>query len=219
MIIYKVTNKINGMVYIGQTIFSLKKRKENHIWLSETEGKSLGYFHRAIKKYGTKNFEWEVLCQCASIDDLNKLEMYYIALYNTFENGYNLTMGGGGSAGHKHDKITKKKLSVLKLGIMHSKAHNKKISKSRTGQRLTEETKAKIASKLSGKGNPFYGYCYSEEYKKARSGKNSPSSHAIIIEGTSFESIGIASRSLNINSGVIWKRLKKHYIGYQYVNK
>lgn len=47
MIIYKITNKINSKSYIGQTIFTLKRRINEHINISNRND---GYvIHKAIK--------------------------------------------------------------------------------------------------------------------------------------------------------------------------
>ena len=100
--IYKYTNKINGKVYIGQTN-NLQKRFNGH--KSEAfNPKSKGYnlpFHCAIRKYGIKNFIYEVLEEIEdgeSQDFINDREIFFIAFYHslTTENGYNLTMGGDG---------------------------------------------------------------------------------------------------------------------------
>ena len=54
-IIYKVTNKINGKIYIGQTIRTLKQRKECHIGES-TRNRKNTVFYRAIRKHKKNNF-------------------------------------------------------------------------------------------------------------------------------------------------------------------
>ena len=53
------------------------------------------YFHNALKKYGVENFIVETLEEC-EVSKLDSREIYYIAKYNTFEKGYNLTIGEGG---------------------------------------------------------------------------------------------------------------------------
>lgn len=89
-IIYKITNKVNGKSYIGQTRYTLEFRWRQHIHKKDNT-----YFHNAIRKYGVENFEKEILEEC-DYTDLNKREIYYIAKYDSFKNGYNLTIGGDG---------------------------------------------------------------------------------------------------------------------------
>lgn len=87
--IYRITNKVNGKSYIGQTRNTVEFRWRQHI-----NAKDNKYFHKAIKKYGVENFKIETL-ECCNVEDLDSKEIYYIAKYNTFgENGYNLTKGG-----------------------------------------------------------------------------------------------------------------------------
>jgi predicted GIY-YIG superfamily endonuclease len=50
MVIYKVTNRVNGKLYIGQTIGSLEKRKSAHISSALTIRNNI-YFYNAIRKY------------------------------------------------------------------------------------------------------------------------------------------------------------------------
>ena len=90
-IIYKITNKVNGKSYIGQTRYTIEFR-----WKQHQHKKDNTYFHNAIKKYGIENFSIEILEEC-NIEDLNSREIYYIAKYDTFNNGYNLTIGGDGN--------------------------------------------------------------------------------------------------------------------------
>lgn len=90
-IIYKITNKVNGKSYIGQTRYTLEFRWRQHIHKKDNT-----YFHNAIRKYGPENFTLEVLEEC-STSNLNEREIFYIAKYNTFKEGYNLTTGGDGN--------------------------------------------------------------------------------------------------------------------------
>ena len=90
--IYKVTNKINGKVYIGQSV-DIGKR-----WRQHMAAKDDIYFHKAIQKYGVENFEWEVIERCKK-KDLDEREIYWIEYYDSFNKGYNCTKGGDGNSG------------------------------------------------------------------------------------------------------------------------
>ena len=89
--IYKITNKVNGKSYIGQTRNTVEFR-----WRQHYKAKDNKYFHRAIQKYGKENFEVTTLEKC-DVEKLNDREIYYINKYNTFGDGYNLTKGGQNS--------------------------------------------------------------------------------------------------------------------------
>lgn len=93
MYIYKWTHKDSGRVYIGQTIQDPNRRRLEHI--SQSYGSPYSYhFHNALKKYGLDRFDWEVIDQANSIDDLNKLEEKYIEIYDSINNGFNIRNGG-----------------------------------------------------------------------------------------------------------------------------
>lgn len=92
--IYKVTNKLNGKIYIGQTIQSIKDRWYRHCGksgISDAEMKM--HIKRAILKYGKENFNIEILEECEQ-DKLNEREKYYISYFDSYKNGYNSTEGG-----------------------------------------------------------------------------------------------------------------------------
>ena len=90
-IIYKITNNINNKVYIGQTRYTLEFR-----WRQHWNKKDNTYFHNALHKYGKDAFTIEILEEC-DYKDLNSKEIFYIAKYDSFNNGYNLTLGGDGN--------------------------------------------------------------------------------------------------------------------------
>lgn len=92
-IIYRVKNKINGKIYIGQTKFDLKKRRREHE--AAARGNSQLVFHKAIRKYGPKNFRWSILCRVRNEWELDKKELQYINEYNSYHFGYNMIMGRG----------------------------------------------------------------------------------------------------------------------------
>ena len=76
MIIYKYTNKLNGKIYIGQTVRTLEERLKEHIRKNKT------IIDKALNKYGVDNFEIEILHKCNDVNELNEKEIYYINLYN-----------------------------------------------------------------------------------------------------------------------------------------
>ncbi len=90
MIIYKITNLINGKIYIGQTQKTLEERMQGH-----KHGKIL--IDDEIKKYGIENFSYEVVEKCQTIDELNEREKFWIEKLNCkYPNGYNVDDGGSG---------------------------------------------------------------------------------------------------------------------------
>jgi group I intron endonuclease len=86
-IVYKATCIINNKVYIGQTIKTLNERKKGHMYASHK--KSHYKFHRALRKYKSENFKWEIIDTANNYEDLNKKEEYYIKYYNSVDSGYN----------------------------------------------------------------------------------------------------------------------------------
>jgi len=100
-IVYKATSP-SGKAYIGITITTLKERIRTHL-RSVNKG-SKNPFHEAIRKYKLKNIKWEIIDRTKTWDELCKLETRYIKLYDSYNNGYNLTLGGEGTFGLKYDE-------------------------------------------------------------------------------------------------------------------
>lgn len=104
--IYKITNKVNGKSYIGQTRYTVEFR-----WRQHQHKKDNTHFHDAIAKYGADSFTVETLEEC-EIADMDSREIFYIAKFDTYNNGYNSSTGGDGMRGHsriltddKYDEI------------------------------------------------------------------------------------------------------------------
>ena len=82
--IYKITNKINGLSYIGQSVH-IERRFIEHCLPSKTS--KISY---AIQEYGKNNFDFSVLEECSQ-EQLNDREVYWIQYFNTIvPYGYNV---------------------------------------------------------------------------------------------------------------------------------
>ena len=100
MIIYKITNRINGKVYIGQTQTSLAARWRGH--RSQVNKKhSCFKLHKAIAECGAENFTVEQIDIATTKEEANEKEIYWIGFYNATENGYNTSRGGKNSGRDK----------------------------------------------------------------------------------------------------------------------
>ena len=93
--IYKITNRVNNKVYIGQTHFTVEHRFKQHIKNYNIEHRKQ-ILYKAFEKYGLDNFYVETLEE-VDCSKLNEREMYWIAYYDSFKNGYNATLGGNGN--------------------------------------------------------------------------------------------------------------------------
>lgn len=147
-IIYKVTNLINGKLYIGLTTKNLEKRRKEHV--KQVNNDSQLAFHRAIRKYGLDNFIWEVIDNAENKDELCNKEIYWISYYKTYtqlknSNGYNMTVGGEGGTGRVFSEETKQIMSELKKGLFDGE------NNPMYGKHHTKETANKISKSLKGK--------------------------------------------------------------------
>lgn len=93
--IYKITNDINGKMYVGKTDFSVEKRFKEHCGDSKRPREENKPLYRAMNKYGINHFHAEVVEEVPN-DILGEREAYWINKLDTYHNGYNATLGGEG---------------------------------------------------------------------------------------------------------------------------
>lgn len=153
-IIYKITNKVNGKVYIGQTIRSFDKRYKGDLLNTHNE-----HLKNSILKYGIDNFE--IIKEYDTAQDqeeLNQKEEYYINMFNSMDPSKGYNKKGGGSRG-KLSEETKNKLSEIRIGKSnpmygihrsHTEETKIKIGKAHKGKYVSEETKIKISESKRG---------------------------------------------------------------------
>lgn len=102
--IYRIINDINGKIYIGKTVHSLKERWIEHISESNRDRAKDRPLYRAIRKYGINHFHIELVEECSDTI-VNEREIYWIEHYGTFKNGYNATIGGDGKHYIDYDMV------------------------------------------------------------------------------------------------------------------
>lgn len=125
--IYKIINKVNNKIYIGQSI-DIQERWYGHLsdafcseekWQANKRHEQT-YFHKALRKYGKDAFVLEILEECLS-EELNEKEKYWIKYYHSNDKniGYNMTLGGDGySCGSGENapgaKLTQEQCNLIK---------------------------------------------------------------------------------------------------------
>jgi group I intron endonuclease len=156
--IYKITNKANDKIYIGQTV-RYEERMKEHFSKELCTGKK---FKNAINKYGEDSFICEVLEEFDESDDkdslrtiLDEREQFYLDLYKPFDDiGYNLQKSVG------HTNLGRKWSDEVKKSISDSlKKYHETHDNSFKGRTHTEESKKKMSDALIGR-------TYSEEQKQ-----------------------------------------------------
>lgn len=146
--IYLTENLVNGKKYIGQ-----HKAEQFEPKKYIGTGRAL---EKAIQKYGRKNFVCTLLAEADSPEELDKLEMQFIAEADAVksEEYYNLCDGGCTNHGYTHSEESRKKMSEAHTGKKrkpHSEETCRKISESQKGKKLKPETKVKLNAANKGK--------------------------------------------------------------------
>lgn len=146
--VYKHTCYENQKSYIGITSQKPQVRwgKNGSAYLSKASNK---HWKNAIRKYGWEGFSHEIIEENLTKEEACEKEKYYINKYDSYNNGYNDTLGGegGGMIGKHHSEQAKEKLSnyfkgrfVGELNYMYGKHTNNR-------GKLSEEAKQRISQK------------------------------------------------------------------------
>ena len=131
MVIYRITNNINGRIYVGKTERTIEERWARHQREALTSQRPL---YNSIRKHGVENFSIDILEVCETPEELVEREKYWIKELNaehSFGN-YNMTEGGEGGFVLKHNP---NRAEIYKQQAL-----------SRTGQKRTPEQRANMAT-------------------------------------------------------------------------
>lgn len=160
MHIYKITNLINGKIYIG------KEKGNNPSYL----GSGL-LIQCSIKKYGKENFTKEIIEECEDIIHLNAREKFWILYYNSRDKkiGYNIHEGGHGGMDSDETKekisLTIKKLWEDTKSIYNSVGYRKNLSEGLKNRQCSEEYAFKRNERLKN-NPPWKDKKFTEEHKQ-----------------------------------------------------
>jgi group I intron endonuclease len=123
--IYKITNRANGKIYLGQAINLDKRLRQHKSELRNNKHKN-NHLQAAYNKYGASAFTFEPILYCDE-SLLNEYEIDLIYLSESYkpEIGYNKTMGG---ESERPTEEVKAKMSKAKLGNTHTEESKVKMS-------------------------------------------------------------------------------------------
>lgn len=159
--IYKITNKINNKVYIGQSKYDIEKRFARHIQ-DAMQNRLNTHLAKAIRKYGPENFYIELIDTADNQDELNQKEHDMIHYYNSIKDGYNETdsinrSGGNTYSGKSEEEmiIIKKHLSQAKSGENNPNSRKIKCYNVKTKEELHFNTLKQAADYFNEKNHNF----------------------------------------------------------------
>lgn len=226
--VYIFTHKIDGHSYVGSST-QLGKRLM-HAYLGNRVGKRK--IELALKELKLESFYLDLyILPVNFIKNKNSieiknftlfLEQYYMLMLNP---KYNVLKVAGSSAGRVLSEETKNKLSLIgrertgknnpMFDLTHSKETRALMAAMKVGKSLSEETKAKISTSLSGENHPMYGKERSEEskLKNMLSQKNRYELKVFDVETDSttiYPSIRAAAKELGISPSTIDAYLKNN---------
>lgn len=144
--IYKIICLVNNKIYIGQTTCNFEERFKNH--LRDARRGSGYYLHAAIRKYGEDNFRVTLIDTCKAPTKqalkplLDALEIKYIKKFDSFNSGFNLTLGGEGGLGRVISEEVKEKIAKAQRGKKLSEEHIHAIKEAM--KNLPEESRKRI---------------------------------------------------------------------------
>lgn len=137
--IYRIQNTINGKVYIGYSE-NVKNRFAQHKRYGNDGKKRKSKLYAAMNKYGVENFTFDVIYQSLDMDHCkNCMETEFIIEYDSYYNGYNMTLGGEGFDSESNSAYSKKR--------WESQAYRDSFVKSREGIFQTDEYRQKQGEK------------------------------------------------------------------------
>lgn len=152
--IYKIVNKENGKIYIGQST-NLAQRKRNHFSRLDRQVHSNIYLQNVYNKYGRDILEFKIIEKCEP-ELLDEKEEEYIQKYDTLnpDKGYNLV--NGGCDNRYFSDVVRAKMSEALSGRIFTEEHKRKISESNKGREISQKAIDKQL-KTKKENRIFYG--------------------------------------------------------------
>ena len=150
--IYKITNQINGKIYIGKTMKTIPERWKEHCQDYTRERCEKRPLYSAMNKYGLEAFTIEQVEECSD-EILNERETYWIEYYGSFKNGYNATRGGDGKPFIDYDLVVVNYQCLQNIEAVAKlmNIHRDSVSKILTLRKVPIKSSQEIAREQTGK--------------------------------------------------------------------
>lgn len=148
MVVYLLTNTVNGKRYVGITTLGIRSRWNSHVKFARHGRRTV--LACAIRKYGADAFHAEPIQLCSSVQELKIAEVGWIQRLNTHVSGgrgYNTSTGGENGSGTPCSPEKRRKLAERQRGRRHSEETKSKIAASLRGRKTPEHVKAKLGGK------------------------------------------------------------------------
>lgn len=205
-IVYKITNIETNKVYIGWSNKTLEKRWAEHVSASVRCTKNRK-FYNAIKKYGIDAWTKEVICETETKQEAKSTEIFYIALFDSYINGYNSTKGGDGNNGI----IMSAESNLARSLALKGKSKSPETVAKFRSRKQTTEAKNAISQSHLGMSKPWVKWSKEQIEKRALTRRSLSleqydNIHSLRKQGLTIKQI---SGDTGISTDLVKKWLKK----------
>lgn len=190
--IYQIKNLVSGLIYIGQTREGFWKRYNFHRWKLRTNRHDNAWLQAQYNKYGEEAFEFSVIIEVNSVDDLDKFEIEEIAKARLTGHCCNIADGGGGAPGVPLSQERRKELGEL----------NRRLN---TGKKASDETRQRMSEARKGKKRPegMGAKMIATRHEKLLKGEK--------LETTKLQPDQVVDIKKQLMNNVSWNDLAKQY--------
>lgn len=213
--VYKITNTVNGKLYIGISANPTKRWWGHRNQTKRTHTK----LYNAFKKHGVEAFNFEVLHWCETREDARELENLVVDVCEAITKGYNMCPGGGGGVAGPDNPFYGKPLSQEVRAKMSAAAKQRRatpetrarMSEARKGRKQSPEWVEKRAAKKRGtQHSDAHRAKLSEAWVERKKKHAQPG--AILVRcnetGEIFSSASVAAKHFGVCTTIICRYLK-----------
>jgi group I intron endonuclease len=174
--VYKITNVVNGKVYVGSSARELLRRIRGHLKDLNSGKHRNRHLQSAWNKYGKSKFVFSILERCAPNDCLTREQCWINLLKSSDQRyGYNLCPTAGSMYGYRHTEESKKKMAdtqnrklqdpnelARRKEVMNHPEVKARISASHKGKIISQSARQNMSKAISAAMTPelrnaFYG--------------------------------------------------------------
>ncbi len=151
--IYKITNLVNGNIYVGSASTSIRKRWNSHKFDLRHNKHRNDHLQKAWKKYGEQTFIFEII-ELTLPDSCIQREQFWI---DNLKPQYNIAKIAGSNRGIKFGPMSeemKRRISATLTGRQKTPEHITNVAKALTGKPgrpASEETRRKMSAARKGR--------------------------------------------------------------------